>query len=332
MQTIGNPWLWTGFAMFVLFALALDLRGVKKHEDEVVSFKQALWWSVLWVALALVFCGGLWWWLDGTAGREIANLKAGEFLTGYLIEKSLSVDNLFVFLMIFTAFHVPAVLQREAIVIGVIGAVILRVIMILIGAWLITRFHWVLYLFGVFLLVTGIKMLVFADAAPDLEANPVLKWMRRHLRVTNDYRGMRLWLQENGVRVYTPLFLVVVLIGVTDIIFAVDSIPAIFAITTDPFIVLTSNIFAILGLRALYFLLAGAAARFRLLKYGLALVLAFIGIKMLLIDIYKVPVVWSLGVVLSLLLISIVASIWSTAEHRADRRQRRAEHPNHDGS
>jgi len=332
MQTIGNPWLWGGFTLFVLVALALDLRGVKKHEDEVVSFKQAFWWSLLWVALALLFCGGLWWWLDGSAGREIANLKAGEFLTGYLIEKSLSVDNLFVFLMIFTAFHVPRVLQREAIVIGVIGAIVLRVIMILIGAWLIARFHWILYLFGVFLLITGVKMLVFADAAPDLETNPVLKWMRRHLRITSDYRGMRLWLREDGIRVYTPLFLVVVLVGVTDIIFAVDSIPAIFAITTDPFIVLTSNIFAILGLRALYFLLAGAAARFRLLKYGLALVLAFIGIKMLLIDIYKVSVIWSLGVVLSLLLISIVASVWSTNEHRADRRQRRGKGAGHSDS
>ena len=322
MESIGNVWLWTGFSVFVLIAIALDLRGVKKHEDEVVSFKQALWWSLLWIGLALLFCAGLWWWLDGTAGREMANLKAGEFLTGYVIEKSLSVDNLFVFLMIFTAFRVPPVLQREAIVIGVIGAIILRVIMILIGAWLITKFHWILYVFGAFLLITGIKMLVFADAAPDLETNPVLKWMRGHLRITNDYRGMRLWVQEAGYRFYTPLFLVIVLIGVTDIIFAVDSIPAIFAITTDPFIVMTSNIFAILGLRALYFLLAGMAEKFKLLKYGLALVLAFIGVKMLLIDVYKIPVAVSLTVVLVLLVTSMIASVWASAD-RAESRARK---------
>lgn len=322
MESIGNVWLWTGFSVFVLIAIALDLRGVKKHEDEVVSFKQALWWSLLWIGLALLFCAGLWWWLDGTAGREMANLKAGEFLTGYVIEKSLSVDNLFVFLMIFTAFRVPPVLQREAIVIGVIGAIILRVIMILIGAWLITKFHWILYVFGAFLLITGIKMLVFADAAPDLETNPVLKWMRGHLRITNDYRGMRLWVQEAGYRFYTPLFLVIVLIGVTDIIFAVDSIPAIFAITTDPFIVMTSNIFAILGLRALYFLLAGMAEKFKLLKYGLALVLAFIGVKMLLIDVYKIPVGISLTVVLVILATSMIASVWASAD-RAESRARK---------
>lgn len=324
METIGNTWLWTGFALFVLFAVALDLRGVKKHEDEVVSFKQALWWSLLWIGLALLFCAGLWYWLDQTAGRELANLKAGEFLTGYVIEKSLSVDNLFVFLMIFTAFRVPPVLQREAIVIGVIGAIVLRVIMILIGAWLIAKFHWILYVFGAFLLITGVKMLVFADAEPDLESNPVLKWMRGHLRITNDYRGMRLWVHEGGYRFYTPLFLVIVLIGVTDVIFAVDSIPAIFAITTDPFIVMTSNLFAILGLRALYFLLAGMAAKFRLLKYGLALVLAFIGIKMLLLDVYKIPVAVSLGVVLTLLVLSMLASVLASAERSHLRARKRA--------
>ena len=324
MESIGNVWLWSGFALFVLIAVALDLRGVKKHEDEVVSFKQALWWSVLWIALALLFCVGLWFWLDQTAGREFANLKAGEFLTGYVIEKSLSVDNLFVFLMIFTAFRVPPVLQREAIVIGIIGAIILRVIMILIGAWLIAKFHWILYVFGAFLLITGIKMLVFADASPDLETNPVLKWMRGHLRITNDYRGMRLWVQEGGYRFYTPLFLVIVLIGVTDIIFAVDSIPAIFAITTDPFIVMTSNIFAILGLRALYFLLAGMANKFKLLKYGLALVLAFIGVKMLLIDVYKIPVAMSLTVVLVLLATSMIASVWASADRAESRARKKA--------
>lgn len=318
MESIGNVWLWSGFALFVLIAVALDLRGVKKHEDEVVSFKQALWWSVLWIALALLFCVGLWFWLDQTAGREFANLKAGEFLTGYVIEKSLSVDNLFVFLMIFTAFRVPPVLQREAIVIGIIGAIILRVIMILIGAWLIAKFHWILYVFGAFLLITGIKMLVFADASPDLETNPVLKWMRGHLRITNDYRGMRLWVQEGGYRFYTPLFLVIVLIGVTDIIFAVDSIPAIFAITTDPFIVMTSNIFAILGLRALYFALAAMINRFEYLKYALSVVLVFIGTKIFVSEMFawiEISPEVSLLITVGILAAGVAFSLWKTGRH-----------------
>jgi len=321
MTNIGNIWLWSGFISFVVVAIALDLRGVRRHEDEVVSFQQALWWSLLWIGLALVFCAGLWWWLDVTAGRAIANQKAGEFLTGYVIEESLSFDNLFVFLMIFRSFRLPPVLQREAIVIGVVGAIVLRVIMILIGAWLIVKFHWLLYLFGVFLLITGVRLLVLAEAPPDLENNPVLRWMRRHLRVTSDYRGLHLWVHEAGYRFYTPLFLVVVLIGVTDIVFAVDSIPAIFAITTDPFIVVSSNLFAVLGLRALFFLLAGMAEKFHLLRYGLALVLAFIGVKMLLMDVYKIPIAVSLGVVLTLLLASILASLWANAERSGIRKR-----------
>ena len=315
MEGIANSWMWAGFALFVVVAITIDLLALDKKGAHAVGVKEALGWSLLWVTLALVFNAGLWFWLDATAGRELANLKATEFLTGYLIEKSLSVDNIFVFLMILSAFAVPAELQKRALIIGVIGAVILRAIMILIGAWLIAQFHWILYVFGAFLLLTGIKMIRAADHEPDLEKNPILKWMRGHLKITRDFVGEKLSLTQDGVRWFTPLFVVVVLIGITDVIFAVDSIPAIFAITTDPFIVMTSNIFAILGLRALYFLLADLASRFHLLKYGLALVLIFIGSKMLIVEWFKIPVFLSLGVVGAILAVSMAAS-WLIPEKK----------------
>ena len=315
MEGIANSWMWAGFALFVVVAITIDLLALDKKGAHAVGVKEALGWSLLWVTLALVFNAGLWFWLDATAGRELANLKATEFLTGYLIEKSLSVDNIFVFLMILSAFAVPAELQKRALIIGVIGAVILRAIMILIGAWLIAQFHWILYVFGAFLLLTGIKMIWAADHEPDLEKNPILKWMRGHLKITRDFVGEKLSLTQDGVRWFTPLFVVVVLIGITDVIFAVDSIPAIFAITTDPFIVMTSNIFAILGLRALYFLLADLASRFHLLKYGLALVLIFIGSKMLIVEWFKIPVFLSLGVVGAILAVSMAAS-WLIPEKK----------------
>ncbi len=315
MEGIANGWMWAGFALFVVVAIAVDLVALDKKGAHAVGVKEALGWSLLWVTLALVFNAGLWFWLDATAGRELANLKATEFLTGYLIEKSLSVDNIFVFLMILSAFAVPAELQKRALIVGVIGAVILRAIMILIGAWLIAQFHWILYVFGAFLLLTGIKMIRAADHEPDLEKNPILKWMRGHLKITREFVGEKLSLTQDGVRWFTPLFVVVVLIGITDVIFAVDSIPAIFAITTDPFIVMTSNIFAILGLRALYFLLADLASRFHLLKYGLALVLIFIGSKMLIVEWFKIPVFLSLGVVGAILAVSMAAS-WLIPEKK----------------
>jgi tellurite resistance protein TerC len=316
MEGIANSWMWAGFALFVVVAITVDLVVLDKKGSHTVSVKEALGWSLLWVTLALVFNAGLWFWLDHSVGREIANLKATEFLTGYLIEKSLSVDNIFVFLMILTAFAVPAELQKRALIIGVIGAVVLRGIMILIGAWLIAQFHWILYVFGAFLLITGIKMIWAADHEPDLEKNPILKWMRGHLLITREFVGEKLSEMRDGKRWYTPLFVVVVLIGITDVIFAVDSIPAIFAITTDPFIVMTSNIFAILGLRALYFLLADLASRFHLLKYGLALVLVFIGTKMLIVEWFKIPVFLSLGVVAAILVTSVAAS-WLIPEKKA---------------
>jgi tellurite resistance protein TerC len=309
MESIGNVWWYLGFAVFVVVALAIDLVALDKKAGQKVSVKEAINWSLLWFGLSFVFAAGLWWYLDGSLGREIANVKTTEFLTGYLIEKSLSVDNIFVFLMIFTYFAIPAEYQRRALVLGVIGAIVLRVIMILIGAWLIAKFHWILYVFGAFLLITGIKMLVFADEKPDLEKNPVLKWMRGHMNISRELSGEKLTVMKDGVRFFTPMFVVLVLIGVTDIIFAVDSIPAIFAITNDPFIVLTSNIFAILGLRALYFLLADMADRFHLLSYGLAIVLMFVGIKMLIVEFYKIPVFLSLGIVAAILAIAVVASL-----------------------
>jgi tellurite resistance protein TerC len=295
-----------------VIACAVDLLVLQKKGSERVSIGQALRWSALWVALALVFNGLLWWYVDGEAGREIANAKAAEFFTGYLIEKSLAVDNIFVFLMLFTYFAVPAQLQKRVLILGVIGAIVLRAVMILIGAWLIKEFHWVLYLFGAFLLATGVKMLVFADASSDLEKNPLLKWMRGHMNLTPDFDGEKFWVTRQGVRFYTPLFVVMILIGITDVVFAVDSIPAIFAITEDPFIVMTSNIFAILGLRAMYFLLADLKDRFHLLTYGLGVILVFVGTKMLIVDWIKIPVSVSLGTVGAILAISMAASLMTT--------------------
>jgi tellurite resistance protein TerC len=312
METIGSWWMWAGFAVFVVIACAVDLLVLQKKGSERVSIGQALRWSALWVALALVFNGLLWWYVDGEAGREIANAKAAEFFTGYLIEKSLAVDNIFVFLMLFTYFAVPAQLQKRVLILGVIGAIVLRAVMILIGAWLIKEFHWVLYLFGAFLLATGIKMLIFADASYDLEKNPLLKWMRGHMNLTPDFDGEKFWVTRQGVRFYTPLFVVMILIGITDVVFAVDSIPAIFAITEDPFIVMTSNIFAILGLRAMYFLLADLKDRFHLLTYGLGVILVFVGAKMLIVDWIKIPVGTSLGVVGAILAVSMIASLLTT--------------------
>ena len=309
METIATPLMWAGFFAFVVIATAIDLKVLSAKGASRVSVREALGWTALWIALALVFAGWLWWYLNGTAGPELAREKTLEYLTGYLIEKSLSVDNIFVFLMLFTYFAVPPELQRRALVYGVFGAIALRIVMILIGAWLIAKFHWIIYVFGLFLLVTGVKMLWFAGEEPDLAKNPVLRWIRAHLPLTPGFEGERFWVTRDGLRRYTPLFVVLAMIAVTDVVFAVDSIPAIFAVTDDPFIVMTSNIFAVLGLRALYFVLADMAGRFHLLSYGLAVILMFIGVKMLIIDFYKIPVFLALGVVVGLLVLSIVASL-----------------------
>jgi len=316
---IGEPWMWGAFIGFVLVMLAVDLFLVGGNKAHKVSFKEAAAWSLVWFSLAMLFNLGLWWHLKGAYGVEIADVKAMEFLTGYLIEKSLAVDNIFVFLMIFSFFAVPAEYQRRVLIYGVIGAIVMRAVVIAAGAWLVQEFHWILYLFGAFLVITGIKMLMAAEASPDMSQNPLLNWFKRHLRLTPDYRGEKFWVVENGVRMFTPLFLVLIMIELSDLIFAVDSIPAIFAITTDPFIVFTSNIFAILGLRAMYFMLAGMAERFHLLKYGLAMVLVFVGAKMLIVDFYKIPIGLSLGIVGLIIATFMFASLWVTRKPPASR-------------
>jgi tellurite resistance protein TerC len=313
MISIGTPLLWTLFAAFVVIALAVDFFALNRQGSHTVSMREATIWSIVWIGVSSLFVGWLWWYLGGTgsdaAARELANAKALEFITGYLVEKALAVDNIFVFLMIFTYFAVPSAFQKRVLMIGILGALLLRAIMILIGAWLIAEFHWIMYVFGAFLLVTGIKMWWAAGQEPDLGNNPALRWINRHMKISPDFDGEKFFTMANGVRMATPLLVVILLIGIVDVVFAVDSIPAIFAITTDPFIVLTSNVFAILGLRAMYFLLAGMHERFHLLSYGLAIILGFIGIKMLLIDIYKIPIAWSLGFTLATLAASMVLSL-----------------------
>ncbi len=309
MESIAPLWLWAFFVVSVLVALVVDFVVMRNQGAHAVGVREALRWSVVWVALSLAFNALFWWALKGQHGVEVANTRALEFLTGYLIEKSLAVDNIFVFLMIFSYFAVPPEFQKRVLMIGIVGAIVLRTVMILVGAWLVAEFHWLLYVFGAFLIVTGIKMWRHAGEAPDMEANPALKLLRRVLPVSRKLDGERFFTIENGKRIATPLLLVVALVGITDVIFAVDSIPAIFAITTDPFIVLTSNIFAILGLRAMYFLLAAAAEKFHLLGYGLAVILTFIGTKMVLIDVLKIPVLVSLGVVAAILVITMIWSV-----------------------
>lgn len=309
VNSFASPVMWGGFVAFVLGMLAFDMFVLGGRRAHKVTVREALTWSVVWVMLAFLFSGLLWWYLDQQLGREFANQKSLEFLSGYLIEKSLSVDNIFVFLVIFGYFAVPAEMQRRVLMYGVIGAIVMRAVMILLGAWLIAQFSWVMYLFGAFLIVTGIKMLIFADKETDLDDNALLKFLRRHMRISSEYDGEKFLTWRNGVRYFTPLMLVLMLIEVSDLIFAVDSIPAIFAITTDPFIVFTSNMFAIMGLRALYFLLADVADRFHYLKYGLAVVLVFVGGKMLLAYWFHIPVLVSLLIVAAVLLVSVLVSL-----------------------
>ena len=299
-MTPERLFLWIAFNVFVLGMLALDL-GVFHRNAHKVSLREALTWSVLWISLALTFNLGIYYFW----GSE----KALEFLAGYLIEKSLSVDNIFVFLLIFSYFSVPAMYQHRVLFWGILGALVLRAIFIAAGAALLTAFHWIIYVFGGFLIITGIKMLFAGDEKLEPEKNPAVRLLRRVMHITGDYHGQRFFVRNNGRLWATPLLLVLVVVETTDVIFAVDSIPAIFAITLDPFIVYTSNVFAILGLRALYFLLAGILDMFRYLKVGLSFVLCFVGVKMLLVDFYKIPIGISLGVVASILAASILFSM-----------------------
>ncbi|MBP8172470.1 MAG: TerC family protein [Aeromonadaceae bacterium] len=317
MELLGSWWMWTGFAAIVLALLLVDLLLVGGGKQHKVSLKEAAIWSLIWVAVAMAFNGAIWWYLDANAGREIANQKAMEFFTGYLIEKALAVDNVFVWLMLFGYFAIPIELQRRVLLYGVLGAIVMRTGMIFGGSWLISQFHWILYLFGAFLLFTGAKMLWMADKEPDMANNPLLRWLRGHMKISDTLHEERFFVVKQGVRYATPLFLVLILVEISDLIFAVDSIPAIFAITTDPFIVLTSNIFAIMGLRAMYFLLADFADRFVLLKYGLAVILLFIGAKMMLIDLFHIPIAISLGIVGLILLASMGLSLWYSASKPA---------------
>jgi tellurite resistance protein TerC len=292
--------LWVVFNLFVVAMLILDL-GVFHRKAHEVRIREALFWSAFWIVLSLLFNLGIYFW----HGRQAAL----EFLTGYLLEKSLSVDNIFVFLMVFTYFRVPYVHQHKVLFWGILGALIMRALFILTGIALIQKFHWIIYVMGGFLVLTGIKMATQKDEEINPERNPVLRLVRRLLPVTEDYESGGFFVRRSGRLFATPLFIVVLVVETTDVIFAVDSIPAILAITLDPFIVYTSNVFAILGLRALYFALAGVMKLFHYLPYGLSFILVFVGVKMLLVDIYKVPISMALGTVAGVLIISVIASI-----------------------
>ncbi|EPN9203386.1 TerC family protein, partial [Klebsiella pneumoniae] len=285
-----------------------------------MTMKQAAGWSILWVTLSLLFNAAFWWYLVQTQGRAVADPQALAFLTGYLIEKALAVDNVFVWLMLFSYFAVPPALQRRVLVYGVLGAIVLRTIMIFAGSWLISQFDWLLYVFGAFLLFTGVKMALAKEDDSGIGDKPLVRWIRSHLRMTDKIESERFFTRKNGVLFATPLLLVLILVELSDVIFAVDSIPAIFAVTTDPFIVLTSNLFAILGLRAMYFLLAGVAERFSMLKYGLSVILVFIGVKMLIVDFYHIPVAISLGVVGGILAVTLLINAWVNRQHDKQRK------------
>lgn len=291
---------WVVFNIFILAMLALDL-GVFNKTNHEVKFKEALAWSGVWITLALIFNYGIYHY----AGKELAL----EFLTGYLIEKSLSVDNIFVFILIFSFFKVPKDLQHKVLFWGVLGALVLRFIFILLGAALITKFHWIIYIFGAFLVFTGAKMALSHGEEQDLGENKFLKLLKKVIPSTDKYHGDKFFTTENGKRLATPLFLALMIVEFTDVIFAVDSIPAIFAITTNTFIVYTSNVFAILGLRSLFFLLAGAKDKFHLLHYALAFILVLVGVKMLVSGFYKFPISISLGLIALSLVSSVVLSL-----------------------
>jgi tellurite resistance protein TerC len=296
-----STWLWIGFNLFVLAMLALDL-GVFHRKAHIVSLKESLSWTIVWITMAMLFNAGVWYY----SGFD----KALEFFTGYLIEKSLSVDNVFVFALLFSYFAVPLKYQHKVLFWGVIGALIMRAAMILAGAALITRFAWIIYIFGAFLILTGIKMILKREEEIHPERNPVVRLFKKIMPVTSDYRGQRFFVIENGVRMATPLFVVLLLVEISDVIFAVDSIPAIFAVTADTFIVFTSNVFAILGLRSLYFALAGVMDKFHYLKIGLGVVLTFVGIKMMLSHTaWKIDTIVSLGVIVLILASAVALSL-----------------------
>jgi len=309
MISVGQWWMWLIFFAIISSMILADiflLGGGKSHR---VSTKEASIWVSIWVSTALCFNLALWLYLKDTAGLQQANLKATEFLTGYLIELSLSVDNLFVFILIFNYFKVPPEFQRRTLLFGVLGAIVMRLIFITLGVYLVSKFHWILYVFGLFLVYTGGKILFTPEEPPHLEKNPIIVWASKHLRITKELVGERFFVKQNGLLYVTPLFIILMLIEFSDVLFAIDSIPAIFAITNDPFIIYTSNIFAVMGLRSMYFLLARMAELFHYLRYGVALILIFIGFKMLAGYWFKVPVYITLGVIVVTLGTCVILSL-----------------------
>lgn len=309
IESAGTLPLYLGFSALVVVLLMADFLLLRAKGNHKVPVKEAAAWSVVWFMVAMAFAGWLWWYLAGVHGREVADQKAVEYVTGYLIEKALAMENVFVWVTIFSFFAVPPEFQKRVLLYGVIGAIIMRGILIYLGVVLVQEFDWIFYVFGLFLIFTGVKMLWMGEQKPDLAENRLLKWMRGHLRMSEKYEGEKFFVLRDGLRYATPLFLVLVLVEVSDLIFAVDSIPAIFAVTSDPFIVFTSNVFAILGLRAMYFLLADMAERFHLLNYGLAAIVMFVGVKMLIMDFYKIPIPAMLAVVFGILVVSVAGSL-----------------------
>ncbi len=306
--TVGSPALWIGFICFVLLMLALDL-GIFHRKAHIVGYKEALGWSSVWIALSLVFGAGIWWKFGPERGLE--------FLTGYLIEKSLSVDNIFVFVVIFGALGIPRLYQHRVLFWGILFALVLRAAMILAGTAMLAKFHWLIYVFGGFLIITGVKIFLHRNEEEEPEESWLMRTAKRFIPTTSRLDGEHFFTKENGRRLATPLFMALVLVEFSDVVFAVDSVPAIFAITRDPFIVFTSNIFAILGLRSLFFLLAEMVDKFRYLKVGLSFVLVFVGIKMCIVEFYKIPALVSLCVILSILAISVIASLQAEKRDKA---------------
>lgn len=297
---IFDYWIWIVFSLFLIIMLALDLGVFHKH-SHIVEFKESIIWSCIWIGLALIFNGGIFYFAGNTKGME--------FLTGYLIEKSLSIDNIFIIALIFSYFGVPREYQHRVLFWGVIGALIMRAILIALGSTLIKEFSWIIYIFGAFLVITGVKMYFQNQQSIHPDKNPLVRLFKKFFTVSKEFHGEKFFVKLNGKSVATPLFIVLILVETTDLIFAVDSIPAIFAVTQDTFIVFTSNAFAILGLRSLYFALAGVMHKFHYLKAGLSVILIFVGIKMILIDIYKIPIGISLGFITLVIVISVYASL-----------------------
>jgi tellurite resistance protein TerC len=309
MYSTGKWWMWLGFVVFVVMVVAIDLFLLGRKKSHKVTTREALTWMMIWVSCAMLFNALLWCYLFSSHGLLFANQKALEFFSGYLIEQSLSTDNMFAFLMIFNYFAIPPEYQRRVLIYGVLSAIVLRLVVILGGTWLVSELSWILYLFGLLLVYTGIKMLMPTNEQATLDKNRLLIWLRKHLRLTDKLDREHFFIRVNKIWYATPLFLTLVLVEVSDLIFALDSIPAIFAITNDVFIIFTSNIFAILGLRALYFLLANMAEKFHLLRYGIAIMLTFIGVKMLLAPWLKIPILWALAILVAILGTTLLLSI-----------------------